>query len=511
MYSPQAGEGGLRMSRGPVIPLRLRLLFDVACDGEASAEQWAELEAILRSDEQARRLYLEYCRLHVDLHFAVRGRRAVGIVSDAIRRDALRKEKRSPVLGFLGDSARRGWGFVSDHTVLFSLLAVVLVLGSLTVLVGLSLRPKGEVGGSAPPPAARLARTSDCRWNNVAAGFSPGTELVAGQTLELAAGEAEIVFSCGAVVLLRGPSIIEIESRKAARLLVGRMSARADTAESRGFTLHTHANSVVDLGTEFHVQTAADGHSEIYVSSGAVEIRSAKNQLEHRLSAGQTAQIEPGDAGIFAVIESGDDTAAFTFPTIAPPSCTDYADASQHHATIRVAEGKLAPDSGPVELLLDGKGQSNADSPHESVFFANNQKGKVLLDLGKAVQVRKINSFSWHTCATVPVETDRYDTRATQHYNLYGYAGDHPPPSEDDLVSAGWTLISRVNTDAFFSVPPVKNRPKQQGVSIMAANGDVGRYRFLLWDVHPTHVIPFPPHSEQDQNTFFGEVDVYAE
>ena len=211
------------------------------------------------------------------------------------------------------------------------------------------------------------------------------------------------------------------------------------------------------------------------------------------------------------MIESGSGTADFKFPTIEPPSGTDYADASRHHATIRIAEGKLAPDSGPVGLLLDGRGQSNADSPHESVFFANNQKGKFLVDLRKAIQVRKINSYSWHTCLTVPVETDRYDTRATQHYNLYGYAGDSPPPTEGDPAAHGWTLISRVNTDSYFSVPPIKNRPTQQAVSITAADGGVGRYRFLLWDVQPTHVIPFPPHAEQEQNTFFGEFDVYGE
>jgi hypothetical protein len=199
------------------------------------------------------------------------------------------------------------------------------------------------------------------------------------------------------------------------------------------------------------------------------------------------------------------------FPTIEPPSCTDYADASQHHARISIVEGTLNFDSAPAELLVDGKGQSKADSPHESVFFANNQKGKILLDLGKAVWLRKINSYSWHTFTEVPAEHDRYDTRATQRYNLYGYDGDTPPPPQGDPAANGWTLISRVNTDSFFSVPPAKNRPTQQAVSITGADGGVGRYRFLLWDVQPTHVSPYPPHREQDQNTFFGEFDVFAE
>jgi len=500
------------MNYEPLIPLRLRLLFDAICDGVPTAEQLAELEAILRSDEQARRLYREYCRLHVDLHFVVRGRRAMDAVGDAIHGDVLRKENRSPVLGFLGQAGQQSWGFLSEHAMLFSVLAAVLVVGSLATLAGVAIHGRQRVEiAAASPPMARISSEINCRWNNAEAGLSPGAELTAGQKLELAAGEAEIAFRSGAVVVVRGPSILQIESENSARLLVGRVTARAETEQSHGFTLHTQTTAVVDLGTEFHVQAAADGHSEIQVTAGAVEIQTVKHPAKHRLQVGDTAQVEPGEAGVFAVIESGSGTADFKFPTIEPPSGTDYADASRHHATIRIAEGKLAPDSGPVGLLLDGRGQSNADSPHESVFFANNQKGKFLVDLRKAIQVRKINSYSWHTCLTVPVETDRYDTRATQHYNLYGYAGDSPPPTEGDPAAHGWTLISRVNTDSYFSVPPIKNRPTQQAVSITAADGGVGRYRFLLWDVQPTHVIPFPPHAEQEQNTFFGEFDVYGE
>ncbi len=57
------------------IPLELRKLFDAVCDETASAVEIAELEGILRADEAARRLFAGYCRMHVDLHFLVRGQR----------------------------------------------------------------------------------------------------------------------------------------------------------------------------------------------------------------------------------------------------------------------------------------------------------------------------------------------------------------------------------------------------------------------------------------------------
>ena len=504
------------MSHEPLIPLPLRLLFDAVCDGDPSPAQVAELEAILRTDEQARRFYREYCRLHVELHFVVRGQRVMDTVGEAIHR-----EGRSPILGFLGNIAEQGGSFFSNHSLLFSLLAVLLVVGSLATLVGRAIqgRRQGDPVASATatatvpatPVVARLASTTNCRWNGPQAGVLPAAELAAGQELHLAAGEAEIAFGSGALVVVRGPSILKIESEKSARLLVGRVAAQANTERSHGFILHTQTTSVTDLGTEFYVQAAADGHDEIQVTAGAVEIETVHHRARHRLQVGDTAQVEPGAAGVFAVIESGRGTPAFKFPTIAPPSNRDYADASQHRARIRVAEGTLAPDSGPVEALLDGVGQSMADAPHESVFFANNQKGKFLLDLGRAVRVQKINSYSWHTCGGVPMENNRYDPRATQRYNLYGYMGATPPPTAGDPAAHGWTLISRVNTDAFFSVPPARNRPTQQAVSITAADGNVGRYRYLLWDVEPTHVNTYGQHGEQDQNTFFGEFDVLAD
>ena len=226
------------MNYEPLIPLRLRLLFDAICDGVPTAEQLAELEAILRSDEQARRLYREYCRLHVDLHFVVRGRRAMDAVGDAIHGDVLRKENRSPVLGFLGQAGQQSWGFLSEHAMLFSVLAAVLVVGSLATLAGVAIHGRQRVEiAAASPPMARISSEINCRWNNAEAGLSPGAELTAGQKLELAAGEAEIAFRSGAVVVVRGPSILQIESDNSARLLVGRVTARAETEQSHGFTL----------------------------------------------------------------------------------------------------------------------------------------------------------------------------------------------------------------------------------------------------------------------------------
>ena len=429
------------------------------------------------------------------------------------------------------------------YAITLSILIGVLLLGGLAAVIGSAIFRWGNsevarqksfdqvisaANDAAAKPAvvARLAKAVGCRWTNAKTVLPVGSELLAGQKLDLATGEAEIVFRSGARLtlwagVLCGATMLEIESAASVRLLLGRVTARAETEAAHGFTVHTRTACLTDLGTQFDVQAAADGRSGVYVTVGAVEVRAdGGGSAAHRLEAGESAQIEPGDSGAVAIIESGDGTAAFKFPTIEPPSDHDYADASQKHASVRLVEGKVGPDSGPVDVLLDGHGQSKADAPRESLFFYDNLAGKIRVDLGKPVLVRKINTYSWHVYEKAPLGHDMRDVRATQRYALYGYSGDTPPPTaalsdpSNAAASHGWTLISRVDTDEFFTVPPVTNRPAQQGVSITGNNRKLGRYRFLLWAVQPTHAESFTSSPEMppaDQNTFFGEFDVYAE
>ena len=167
--------------------------------------------------------------------------------------------------------------------------------------------------------------------------------------------------------------------------------------------------------------------------------------------------------------------------------------------------GGPKPDGGPVEVLLDGKGQSQADSPHESFFFDNNTAGMILLDLGRTIPVRKVNTYSWHQRLGHPDNR----VRATQKYRLYGSSRATPPSADRNLAAAGWTLIAQVNSDEFFGFPRYAARPAQQAVSITAPDGgSIGEYRYLLWDVQPTE--SDVTVNRKDENTFYSEFDVYG-
>ena len=69
------------------------------------------------------------------------------------------------------------------------------------------------------------------------------------------------------------------------------------------------------------------------------------------------------------------------------------------------------------------------------------------------------------------------------------------PNLEIPARESGWVRIARVNSEQFFHVKQLDNRPSQQACSIFASKGEIGEYRYLLLEVNGP--------------TFFGEIDVY--
>ena len=207
----------------------------------------------------------------------------------------------------------------------------------------------------------RVARltAADCQWVDPESAPRLGDTLFAGQRLELASGQVEVVFQSEAKAQIHGPAIFEVQSANSGFLTLGRLNARADTPQSRGFTVHSRTAATVDLGTEFTVVAAQDGHSQIHVVEGAVEVRLSNGKAQRRLGVGQSIEVEPGSPSVIARIEPGEGTAAFKFPTIEPPSSHDYADASKGLRTSALFAATLTMIAGRWTCSWTAKG-----SPH---------------------------------------------------------------------------------------------------------------------------------------------------
>ncbi len=438
--------------------------------GEATREEVDTLEGRMREDAQLRRDFLACARVDAALTGATGEEKALALL-----------EPEMPAV-----ASPRAW-------LPWAALAAVLCVA---VLLGIEFRQQ-EQAPAGQSPVARFGELKDCRWTDPSASHQPGELLVSGRRLELSSGQAEVLFDTGARMRLSGPASVELRSSWGIFLALGSAWIVADTPQSKGFTVETPSSTFIDIGTAFSATVSPDGRSRLEVSEGEVDAITDREVGPRRLRKGETLYVEPGERKILSLLEPGEGTPAFRFPTIEPPSGSDYADRSSGKARVRKVYGRLSEGGprkgGPLGILFDGSGQSNQDAPRQSAFFDNREGGSFLVDLGEAVTITRINSYSWHQHPHL----EEHRLRAQQQFILYGYAGDEVPDLSLPPGEAGWTSIARVNSDAFFRVNEELDRPSQQACSIMASRGGIGRYRFLLWEVR--------------RNIFLGEIDVFVE
>ena len=482
----------------PVEDDELRGLAEAYVAGVLSPEQKVALENQLSTGEEARLCFLAFLEVHAGLAWEYRGGNAALREHPGARETFRRACNFDAGLRTMAERdapVRRVWS--GRWMPLAAAAAIVMVLGLSAFWLMSSRDTVARV-------VARVASAES------ADDMKSGDLLAIGRRVELSGGKVVIEFHCGAVTTLTGPCVFKIESATQALLQRGHVHTLAARPEAKGFTIRTPRSRVVDLGTEFVTAVAADGHSRVDVTSGEVVLHLSGSDASHHLRQGEMLALEPGDRQVTVRIERGDGTPAFRFPTIPPPSNTDYANASRGLARVSLVGGPLralrsnpAFVSGGMDRLVDGGAQSSADSPLESVFFEDGARGGFLFDLGKPVAISKINSYSWH----VSVFRNENHVRATQKYTLWGFAGDEPPDAERPSVAKGWERIARVNTDEFFEVSAPNLRPAQQGTSVSAQHGNLGRFRFLLFEVYPTSAA----HDNDLDHTFYGEIDVYAE
>jgi hypothetical protein len=178
----------------------------------------------------------------------------------------------------------------------------------------------------------------------------------------------------------------------------------------------------------------------------------------------------------------------FTFKQVPPPARGD----AGGRARITILDGERDRNGGDVAKLNDDRIPAEADIPAENFFFvAGSEGGRLLLDLGAILDLKQVNTYSWHPGA-----------RGPQVYRLYASDGvaenfNRQPSKDTALEASGWKSIAQIDTR-----PKSDDSGGQHGVSISDATGALGRYRYLLFDVSRTQ------GTDSFGNTFFSEIDV---
>jgi hypothetical protein len=261
-------------------------LTNAMCEGTITGEEMCELELLLESDPTARDFYIDFLIINSEISWMVSARQHSSMdLGPRISTDVLEnptKPKKTPVLDFLGN-----WtDFFNQHSPLsFVLLFVVLGTMLFATTYFTSMR-NSDAMSPEPLFVAQITATKDCIWTETTNAPKDMEALQIGRQLNLEKGLVEIAYSNQAKVVIEGPSCYTVDSRNSGFLRKGKLFARADTEQSRQFTIVTPNANFVDLGTEFGVNVDAKGQSAVAVFSGKVNAvaKRADGSLTHPVS-----------------------------------------------------------------------------------------------------------------------------------------------------------------------------------------------------------------------------------
>lgn len=258
---------------------RLERLISAHFDGELSAEDRGELEAMLLSSAKARQVFLDHAEFH-----------------GLLREQALQ----AGGVEWLETTARSrpGNGWKSSGTWIAAGLAACVALGWWWFPITDSHLTNIENDApSAGEEVALLGLAIDVEWDGPS--FTPGAALPKG-LLNIRKGTLRLDFYSGARVVLEGPAKLELISPDLARLDEGKLTAKVPPP-AQGFTVLNGNLRVVDRGTQFGMNASGADNCAVHVFDGEVELQGEVPQATARnLFEGDAVNIHAGKSTTIA-------------------------------------------------------------------------------------------------------------------------------------------------------------------------------------------------------------------
>ena len=376
----------------------IHALFEALLEGTLTPSQAQELDALLVGDPQVRRRYVEHVHLHASLAYSVHDN--AGRQRDATETLAPPAPAIAPVASPQGEAPSDvaappgvvtppgfpGGGLFHSLPLMLFTLAVFGVGTALGVyfrdnlqadsasplMAANSQRPDeaekktktnraekviveraaaaaDEIVLSQSAPFATLVKVAGCKWGACTLPTQTGSRLSSG-LLRLDSGKAQITFDNGARLYLQGPSVFYLYGPSRTHLRSGKLVANVPE-QAIGFTIETQRAEIVDLGTEFGVNVAQSGDTEVQVLDGEVEVVPPPSQSTRNTGCSRGRQDQPMSQGssvsVFRSARRGGSArrAAIGSTSISHPISTGYC------ALCRTARPSLPGDACSATTL----------------------------------------------------------------------------------------------------------------------------------------------------------------
>ena len=273
----------------------LDLLHDFVAD-RISAEAFPRLESLLGASGDARRALRGLMAVEEGLEEMAAAHLSARYFGTQAGQPKVQVTPQATFLPKLGDAFAVMVGFLLSPAGLRRIglpLAAIVVGIFLGVAAWRGLRPNARPA-LLPGVLAQIVALSDPVWADAGQPRHEGDSLQMGGLLALERGLAEIVFACGATVVLEGPAMFEVRDASTGRLDRGRLTATLERPTGP-FAIHTPTAVVTDRGTQFGVEVDPSGKTDVRVFQGLVELvaLAALGTAEPlRLSAGHAGEVD---------------------------------------------------------------------------------------------------------------------------------------------------------------------------------------------------------------------------
>ncbi len=285
---------------------RLELLIHRCLDGGLSAEEAAELDALILSSPDARREYWEAASVHA-------------LIREWGAEEWGKGDAPATIVPFpesRGKMLRWAWALAAAA-------AFILFAGGWWWHGREPGRSDGDLADDDTMEwlpgeyVATLARSAEVEWIEPATGFTSGMRLAPGW-LKIKRGTVQVDFLSGARVVIEGPAEFQLVGENEGFCRFGKVKAHVPES-AHGFKVGSPQISLVDLGTEFGMDVPQGGDSEVHVFEGSVALT---QPVSRQLWQGESVRVESG--GLRDIVES-----ATVFPD--EDELTRKADAADLH------------------------------------------------------------------------------------------------------------------------------------------------------------------------------------
>lgn len=283
-------------------------LFEAVREGVITDEQFTRLDLLMAENKQVCKYYLEYMNMSAFLKSGRAFDKKHTALSDTndslcdlhLWRELAEYEKRSPEIKVMPEKVkeeivqtvrRQKVDYKISKGSLFTLLTAAAAMILFFVFARFAPSETGI-------KVAVLADSMDAKWADADSLMEKGSAIFTSRkNILLREGYAKLLFDSQAQITIEGPSEFQVLAEDKINLRYGKLYTIVPS-RAIGFTVTTQSAKIIDLGTEFGVQGAFDGTTELHVYKGKTTLIAGDHQDDKQaieVAVGKAAKTQSGN------------------------------------------------------------------------------------------------------------------------------------------------------------------------------------------------------------------------